>query len=269
MKAKSFALFAFVLFALGGVAFSPKDSKARKAPRGKTPTEKPRVDAETDALFSRETFPQNGFSLPYRTAETCAQKSGAAALVIYLHGGSAKGSDNEAQMQEPVGKILFDYLESRGIKAKIVLPQCPIKNDWSNDGDEAALSIKSLADSLVKSGAVDKNRIYLFGGSFGSGGVWKFLDTYPNFFACAMTCAGRPRNIQPKNVAKTPVFCVTGGKDTLADAELVESTISELKSLGADIRFETEPEFDHARVCRESYTNERLDWVFSHVRKQH
>lgn len=50
--------------------------------------------------FSKETFINNVMTLPYRKA-TIPGLGDKASLVIYLHGGSSKGYDNETQMQEP------------------------------------------------------------------------------------------------------------------------------------------------------------------------
>lgn len=50
--------------------------------------------------FSKETFVNDVMTLPYRKA-TIPGYGDKALLVIYLHGGSSKGDDNEAQMQEP------------------------------------------------------------------------------------------------------------------------------------------------------------------------
>ena len=274
MKMKLLMFFAVLatVFVFGNSAISAEKTKSREnrhqKPQEKVASQKFQVDAETDALFLRGSYTMDGNTLPYRIAETCPEKSNESVLVIYLHGGSVKGNDNEAQLTEPVGKILFDYFQSRGIKAKIILPQCPPQNDWSKKDDFTVKAIKSLADSLVKNGSVDKSRIYLFGGSFGSHGVWNLLDSYPEFFASAMTCAARPQTSQLKNAAKTPVFCVIGGKDKLASLDAVKTAVEKLKSLGAEIRFEIEAEFDHGQVCRESYTDARLDWVFSHARSR-
>lgn len=50
--------------------------------------------------FSKETFINNVMTLPYRKA-TIPGLGDKASLVIYLHGGSSKGYDNETQMQKP------------------------------------------------------------------------------------------------------------------------------------------------------------------------
>ena len=51
-------------------------------------------------LLSKKTFINNVMTLPYRKA-TIPGLGDKASLVIYLHGGSSKGYDNETQMQEP------------------------------------------------------------------------------------------------------------------------------------------------------------------------
>jgi poly(3-hydroxybutyrate) depolymerase len=44
--------------------------------------------------FSKETFSSTGMTLPYRKATIPGNETNAS-LVVYLHGGSSKGDDNE------------------------------------------------------------------------------------------------------------------------------------------------------------------------------
>ncbi len=53
-----------------------------------------------ETTFSKETFTDANMSLPYRKA-TIPGYGDNASLVIYLHGGTSKGNDNEKQMLEP------------------------------------------------------------------------------------------------------------------------------------------------------------------------
>ena len=90
-----------------------------------------RVFAQTD--FSKETFTAtDGSTLQYRKA-SIAGTSDKAALVIYLHGGTSKGDDNEAQMQEPGINSITEWLQQNNRKAVMVVPQCPKDKSWIGD----------------------------------------------------------------------------------------------------------------------------------------
>ena len=71
-------------------------------------------------------------TLPYRKAVIGdVSKSNSGALVLYLHGGSKKGDDNEAQMDEPGISDIANYLSSNNIPAIMIVPQCPRTMSWA------------------------------------------------------------------------------------------------------------------------------------------
>lgn len=51
-----------------------------------------------DDRFSRETFTLGETTLHFRLADICHNATEKPILVLYLHGGSARGDDNEAQL---------------------------------------------------------------------------------------------------------------------------------------------------------------------------
>ena len=62
--------------------------------------------------------------LPYRMKNIAADGTGRPILVMYLHGGSSKGNDNEAQMKEAAVGVISKYLadNSRATASKYHLP---------------------------------------------------------------------------------------------------------------------------------------------------
>ena len=75
-----------------------------------------------------------------------------------------KQRDNEKQMNEAGIDSITNYLESRQIEAIYLVPQCPSDKSW---GGPMLGVLKSLIDKYVGDGIVDKNSIYIFGGSMG------------------------------------------------------------------------------------------------------
>ncbi|MCR5679117.1 MAG: hypothetical protein K6G08_02760, partial [Prevotella sp.] len=51
-----------------------------------------------DDRFSRETFTLGETTLHFRLADICHNGTEKPILVLYLHGGTARGDDNEAQL---------------------------------------------------------------------------------------------------------------------------------------------------------------------------
>lgn len=207
-----------------------------------------------------------GTVLSYQKGATGEESPQGKALVIYLHGGSSCGTDNTTQMGEPGIDSICHYLTSRHIPAVMVVPQCPDRNrGWGG----LAKNVKALLDFTVRTEGVDSTRIYIFGGSMGGTGTWKMLSTFPNYFAAGMPCAANPKGMSATNVATTPVYNVMGLADKIMGSDvrvIAENFISQLQSLGDEVRYETVEGWSHEMTCIQSYSTERLDWVLTHRR---
>mgnify|MGYP002578768856 CR=1 FL=1 len=213
--------------------------------------------------FSYEQFTVPDNMLPYRKAEIASSTDGKFALVIYLHGGSSKGTDNTIQLNEKGIDSIGNYLLKNQIKSILLVPQCPTDKTW--DGELKAV-LKSLIDSYTAKNEVDRQRIYILGGSMGGTGTWSILSAYPNIFAAAMPVAGNPSRCDAGNVATTPVLTVMGTMDKIMSIETVKSFAEQVNALSGNIRLEVEDGWTHEQTCIESYTSERLKKLFEYKR---
>lgn len=212
--------------------------------------------------FSKETFTSGGTTLPYRKADIGGEGE-KAALVVYLHGGTSKGNDNEKQIAEPGVDSIGRYLLSRGEKAVSLVPQCPTTKSWIG----AMLGVvRQLLKNFTDRGVADEARVYIFGGSMGGTGTWNMLATYPDVFAAAMPVAGNPKGLDAAKVSATPFYTVMGTADVIMSIPAVEEFLLSADENDAEYNFDIEEGWTHEDTCKRSYTGERLDWVFSHVK---
>lgn len=218
-----------------------------------------KVASAQGITFSKETFVNADITLPYRKANVMGDGD-KVSLVIYLHGGSSKGNDNETQMNEPGISDICSWLVNNKRKSIVLVPQCPKDKSWIGPMLDV---LKSLLQSYVDKGIVDD--IYIFGGSMGGTGTWNMLARYPDFFTAAMPVAGNPMGLNAEEISKTPLYTVMGTADRIMKIEPVETLLAEMDSFGASYRLDIEQDWTHEDVCKNSYTKERLDWVFSHV----
>ena len=216
-----------------------------------------------DARFSRESFTLGQVTLPYRKAEICHSDAEKPALVLYLHGGSSRGSDNEAQLKENAVNVIYQYLLDRDITATFIVPQCPTGGGWTSQNRKV---VNELLKSFVKAGTVDADHVYVMGGSMGGTGTWSQLSYFPNFYAAAMPVAGNPSGMNAANVATTPVLTVMGTADAIMSIPDVETFMADVIAAGGSVQLDTEEGWSHPTTCEQSYTDERLDWLFSQVR---
>lgn len=218
--------------------------------------------AENHPVFDYGTIESAGIAMPYRYVSLNEIDSGKPALVIYLHGGSSKGEDNEAQMLEAGIDSITNYLTEKKTPAFFLVPQCPADKSW---GGPMLGVLKALIEEF-KEGKVGDGRIYILGGSMGGTGTWSMVSAYPGLFAAAMPVAGNPSKCVVENVAQTPVYTVMGTEDKIMNVETTSDFIDELNFLGGIARLDIEEGWTHEETCIQSYTAGRLDWIFGHNR---
>lgn len=215
-----------------------------------------------EITFSKEIFKDPVMSLPYRKA-TIPGYGDETSLVIYLHGGSSKGNDNETQMQEPAIENIATYLADNNRKAIMLVPQCPTDKSWIGTTLDV---LANLLKNYIDRGVVSDKKVYIFGGSMGGTGTWSMLSNYSDLFAAAMPVAGNPTGLNAEAVAKVPVYTVMGTADVIMKISNVETFLAKMDDYDAEYQFDIENGWTHQNVCEKSYTNERLAWVFKHTK---
>lgn len=223
--------------------------------------------AEFGKKFAFETFSHEGITLPYRQANLCQDESGQSALVLFLHSSSHRGTDNKSQIHGTAIYNIVKYLESNKIKAVIVAPQCDKNHFWNDSDSKASSAAKHLIDKLIaKNKGIDSKRVYIFGYSSGGAGVWRMISDYPDTFAAGMAVGSYPRNVYPKNIARTPFCCILGSKDKKAKSSSVKPTIKEIQKYGGTTNFVVEKGLDHVSLCAEAFNDNYLKWTFNNYK---
>ena len=213
-----------------------------------------------DNRFSRETFTLGETTLHYRCADICHNATEKPILVLYLHGGTARGDDNEAQLSEAAVSVIYQYLYSHQRAATFIVPQCPSGGGWTG---QLRRVVNEMVKSYANDGSHNPDRIYVLGGSMGGTGTWAQLSHFPDFYAAAMPVAGNPTGLDAAAVATTPVLTVMGTADNMMSIPAVEQFQTEVLAAGGTLILETEEGWSHPITCEQSYTDQRLDWLFS------
>jgi dienelactone hydrolase len=126
--------------------------------------------------------------------------------------------------------------------------------------------VKALIDSCITAMGIDRSRIYLLGASMGAQGVWKMLEDNPDTFAAAFCASGSGRDLSIKNLEKTPVYITRGSEERDRRGEGISELVAKINENGGEAKFELLEGMNHPQATREAFTEERLQWVFSHVR---
>ena len=141
-------------------------------------------------LFRSGTAAYGGLTIPYRYYVPENLEPGKRyPLVLFLHGGGSRGTDNEAQLFVGDSAVVWVRDQQEGGEPCFVLaPQCP--DDGPGWLEPHLLAASSALDDLIEQYPIDENRLYLTGLSMGGGGCWRMNYMFPERFAAAVAlCA--------------------------------------------------------------------------------
>ena len=188
-------------------------------------------------------------------------------LIVYLHGGSAKGDDLSLLIE---GDGFPRYLADGrlgDVPAYVVMPQLSRQaRGWA----EAVGALSALLDQLCAELAIDPNAVCLTGHSMGGTGCWAVAAAMPERFCCAVPLSGSIR-ISPENVAalsSLPVWAFVGDADEIEDPNASIRFVEALHAAGGDARVTVIPGADHFAVPQ-AYLNAGWDvvgWMLARAR---
>ena len=211
-----------------------------------------------------------GITLPYRELDLNQEKDGSSILVIQLHGGSARGNDNIAQLYASAVDSVEQYLVEHEMKAIFLLPQCAADRLWNESPHAVTTPMTAVLRNWIRNfllnNDVDTSRIYITGYSAGGSGTWRMLNDNTKTFAGACVAAANPVMVTAENVKETPVYAIAGSDDNIMNATTISDFVASLVSLGGEAMFDLLEGQDHFGTCDTAFTTERLDWMFAHSR---
>ena len=154
-------------------------------------------------------------------------------LIIYLHGGSARGTDIKKLYAYGIPDQIW---RGREFPFVIVAPQCPLNHRWSTDN-----WFENFYNEITTKFRVDTNRVYLTGVSLGGAGTWYLAIKYPDKFAAIAPMSGFSSHIKyiydnVDSLKKMPIWAFHGKKDLVAQYEDTERMIDKLKGQNKNLK---------------------------------
>ena len=221
-------------------------------------------------------FQRGSLRLQYKEVVFHQDRAGKSALVLYLHPRQARGHLNETQETVAAYQMLAHYLDSVGMKAVLLAPQCEEARHWNEYkppiGKYLSDVVKDCLDDYLAHHDIDPTRVYALGESFGASGVWRLVSDYPNFFAAAMPaiCSPKLKNLKRfvslGKAAKTPLCLVAGELDEVYGPQVMEPYVKQLQGKKCDMKYIVLPDKKHYEACANPFPVEGLDWLFRHSR---
>jgi imidazolonepropionase-like amidohydrolase/predicted esterase len=131
--------------------------------------------------------------------------------VLYLHGGSQRGTDLEKLKSYGPPRLLA---EGHTLPFILIAPQLPEGEIWSD-----AEALLALVDELSRTYPIDPDRLYVTGMSMGGRGAWYLAYRYPHRFAAIAPVAAFqpiPHWASSGRLRRLPVRAYHGDEDPLA-----------------------------------------------------
>jgi predicted peptidase len=230
--------------------------------------------AQSTTGFEKSVYIIGNDTLPYRLLyPQNYDKHKHYPLVLFLHGASQRGNDNESQLTG-VPKTLTDSAGRAKYACFIMVPQCAKKDVWVNfptfpksleptaqATPSARLALRVL-DSLIKHLSVDKRRIYITGYSMGGEGSFDLLTRQPKLFAAAIPICSVADTSKAKLIYKTPIWAFHGDMDDVNDVKYTRMMINKLKEQGGKPIYTEYPGIKHNSWTKAYSEPGLFDWLF-------
>lgn len=232
--------------------------------------------------FARREFVLGDNILPYRILfPENYDRNKKYPLILLLHGGGERGSDNEKQLTHGAGLFLNEN-NRRQYPAIIVAPQCPadaywaaanidrsttpfqINLDYGAEPQWPLVAANELVKKIADEEAVDKSRIYITGLSMGGMGTFEAVFRYPDIYAAALPiCGGGDLRAYDRRVRKTAFWVFHGSDDAVVDVKLSRDMQAKLKTLKVKTKYTEYPGVNHNSWDNAFAEPAFLEWMFA------
>ena len=226
--------------------------------------------------FAARTYKNaRGETMPYRIFVPASyDKAQKYPLVLWLHGGNGRGTDNLKQITagNALGSGIWTRTENqKKFPAFVVAPQCPDNQVWANRGKDEMTDALRLALEIVDAVRgeynIDAQRIYVAGQSMGGGGTWDALARRPEMFAAALALCGPNDPTTAAKIAHVPVWVFHGEADQTVPVAASRRMVEALRAAGAQPKYTEYPGVGHA-VWEKAFAEAGLvEWVMGQKRK--
>ncbi len=205
-------------------------------------------------------------------------------LVLFLHGGGERGSDNEAQLIHGA-KMCLKKENRRDFPCVVLFPQCPSDTYWysatvdrsktppirdfdyTNEITKGLLMAIEITQRTIETelfANIDPDRVYVIGLSMGGMGTFEAVARYPDLFAAAVPiCGGGDVRAFNQKMPKLPMRIFHGTADSVVDVKYSWEMYDLLKQLGWPVEYVEYPAVEHNSWDYTFAEKDFLAWLFS------
>ena len=176
-------------------------------------------------------------------------------LIIFLHGAGERGNNlNQIKKHGPPKELA----NGRKVDAVVICPQCPPEQLWSSHG------VHALTQEIIRTHAIDQQRVYLTGLSMGGFGTWDTVMDYPDTYAAAVPICGGAgvRFVMAERIQSLPIWIFHGAKDTAVEPAYSKKMFDVLTKLKAPVKLTIYPDAGHDSWTAAYNDPELWKWLF-------
>ena len=230
---------------------------------------------QDDIDFRKEVYVnKDGDRLPYRLFVPLGiDKTRKYPLLIWLHGGDSRGTDNLKQLAKSNQLATHFWISSRvqnSFPVVLMVPQCPPNENWAEpELNQPGKSLQMTVEALAKVQAdfpVDLQRIYIGGQGMGGIGVWSLLQKYPGRWAGALVISAYDNFTDKGAIAQVPLWVFQGDQDDSVPVTMVRDMVRQLKKSNANLHYSEYHKVDHETTARAFAEPELVSWLSSQRR---
>jgi predicted peptidase len=194
-------------------------------------------------------------------------------LVLYLHGGGGRGTDNLKQIQGGNGYLIdfFTKTESQSrYPSLVVAPQSPMQEGWieydSITPTRQLRLVFELLSDLQRRYSIDSSRLYVSGQSMGGFGTFAIISEHPSVFAAGVPLCGGGDDSKVARLVRTPIWAFHGEKDEAVNVERSRTIVAAIRKAGGKARYTEYPGADHLIWSKVVKEPDLLSWLFAQRR---
>lgn len=191
-------------------------------------------------------------------------------LILWLHGGEGRGSDNLQQIVHANQKGAHVWIAPEiqlKFPAFVLAPQCPITENWSdpdlNQPSKALDLALQILSFVQKEFSIDPDRVYVVGQSMGGLGVYSLLQLYPEKWAGAVILTAYDNFTNVMAISRVPLWVFQGDEDRTVPVTMVRDMMKQLKKANAHLRYTEYHKADHDIWDRAFAEPELIPWLAS------
>lgn len=212
-----------------------------------------------------------GQAMPYRLfVPEDYRKENRYPLVVWLHGGAGRGSDNLKQITggNISGSRVWTQAENQSrYPCLVVAPQCAENGLWATiekaEPTVQLLMALEVIKDLQHKMSVDARRIYVAGQSMGGFGAWSLVTNYPRRFAAAIPVCGGGDESKARRLVLEHVWAFHGEMDASVNVERSRTMIAAIRRAGGNARYTEYKGEGHVIWEKVFHEPELLPWVFA------